>query len=94
MPLQADGVQHAGRRLDDSRGGVAFALGQEQALDGDAAEGRQVDDVGVLHAVAEAPARRDERVLQGQGTDLNREIQGHQTLHHRGHRGHGGSNKP
>ena len=55
-------------------GGVALALGQEQALDRDAAEGRQVDDVGVLDAVAEAPAGRDERVLQGEGTDLNGEI--------------------
>ena len=41
--LQADGVQHAGRRLDDPRRRVAFALGEEQALDGDAAERRQVD---------------------------------------------------
>ena len=31
--LQADGVQHAGRRLDDARRRMAFALGEEQALD-------------------------------------------------------------
>ena len=28
--LQADGVQHAGRRLDDARRRVAFALGRER----------------------------------------------------------------
>ena len=43
-PLQADGVQHAGGRLDDARGRMAFALGEEQPLDGDAAERGQIDD--------------------------------------------------
>ena len=31
-PLQADRVQHAGRRFDDPRRGMPFALGEEQAL--------------------------------------------------------------
>ena len=60
--LQADGVQHARRRFDDARRRVPFALGEEQSLDRDAAERRQVDDVGVFDAVAEAAARRDERI--------------------------------
>ena len=60
--LQADGVQHAGRRFDDPRRRVSFALREEQALDRDAAERREVDDVGVLHAVAEAAARGNQRV--------------------------------
>jgi hypothetical protein len=42
--LQADRVQHAGGRLDDARRRVAFALGEEQALDDDGAERREVDD--------------------------------------------------
>ena len=62
--LQADRVQHPGRRFDDARRRMSFALGEEQSLDGDAAERRQVDQVRVLDAVAEAAARRDERVLQ------------------------------
>ena len=55
--LQADGVQHAGRRFDDARRRMALALVEEQALDGDAAERREVDGVGVLDAVAEAARR-------------------------------------
>ena len=43
-------------------GGVPFALGEEQSLDRDAAERREIDDVGVLDAVAEAAARGDQRV--------------------------------
>ena len=69
--LQPDRVQHAGRCFDDSRRRMAFALGQEQSLDGDAAERRQVDDVGVLDAVAEAAAGRDERVLESERADVN-----------------------
>ena len=72
--LQADRVQHAGRRLDDARRGMSFALVEKQSLDGDAAERRQIDDVGVLDAVAEAAARRDERVLERQRADADGEI--------------------
>ena len=56
-------------------GGMPFALVQEQALHGDAAERRQIDQVGVLDAVAEAAAGRDQRVLQRQRADANGEIQ-------------------
>ena len=55
-------------------GGWPFALGQEQALDADAAERREVDDVVVLDAVAEAAARGDERVGQRQRADADGEI--------------------
>ena len=64
--LQADGVQHAGGRLDDARRRVAFALGNEQPLHADAAERGQIDDVGVLEAVAEAAAGGDDRVPERQ----------------------------
>ena len=49
---------------------------EEQSLDGDAAERREVDEVGVLDAVAEAAAGRDERVLERQRADANGEIHG------------------
>jgi hypothetical protein len=62
MPLQADRVQHAGRGLDDARRRMPFTLGEEKPLHRDAAERREIDDVGVLDAVAEAAARRDERI--------------------------------
>ena len=62
--LQADGVDHAGRRFDDARRRVAFAFVEEQALDGDAAERREIDGARVLHAVAEAARRRDDGFLR------------------------------
>jgi hypothetical protein len=34
---------------------MSFALGQEESLDGDSAERGEVDQVGVLDAVSEAP---------------------------------------
>ena len=79
--LQADRVQHAGRRFDDARRRVSFALGEEQSLDRDAAERRQVDDVGVLDAVAEAAARGDQRIGERQRSDLERKI--HSVSRHR-----------
>ena len=67
--LQADGVEHPRRRLDDARRRMSLALRQEQPLHGDAAERRQIDDVGVLDAVAEAAAGGDQRVGERQGAD-------------------------
>ena len=64
--LQPDRVEHARRRFDDTRRRVAFALGKKESLDGDAAERRQIDEVGVLRAVAEAAAGGDERVFERQ----------------------------
>ena len=72
--LQSDRVQHARRRLDDARRRMPFALVEEQALDRDAAERREVDGVGVLDAVAEAARRRDERVAQRSDADANGEV--------------------
>ena len=74
-PLETDGVDHPGRRLDDAGRRMALPLGEEQALDGDGSEGRQVNQVGVLDTVPEAAARGDERVLQREGADSDREIQ-------------------
>ncbi len=72
--LQADGVQHAGRRLDDARRGMTVSLGEEQALDRHAAERREVDGLGVFDAVAEAAGRRNERVLEVQGPEVNGQV--------------------
>ena len=43
---------------------------EKQALRHDRAEGRQIDDVGVLDAVAEAAARGNQRVLEAERADL------------------------
>ena len=72
--LQADGVEHARRRFDDSLGWMPFARLEEQSLDDHAAERRQVHDVGVLDAVAEAAACRDAAVRERERSDLDREI--------------------
>ena len=61
-PLQADRIEHAGGRLDDSFRRMALAFGEEQSLDRDAAEQREVDDVRVFDAVAEAAAGGDDRI--------------------------------
>jgi hypothetical protein len=72
--LQADGVDHAGRRLDDARRHVAFALGEKETLHAHRAQRRQIDRVGVLDAVAETAARGNERVLQRQRANTSRQI--------------------
>src|SRR5262249_9023054 len=82
--LQADRVEHPRGRLDDARSGMTFAFREEQPLRDDRAERRQIDDVRVLDAVAEAAARRDERVLEAQRADLDRDINQRLPLLHRG----------
>src|SRR2546427_473128 len=65
------GSQQARRCLDDTRGGMPFALGEKQAFGDDAAKRREVHDIGVLHAIAETSARGEERVLQGERADAD-----------------------
>ena len=72
--LQADRVQHAGRRLDDPRRRVAFALGEEQALDRDAAERRQIDDVGCTRRRSRSSRSRRSADWQRQRADGNGKI--------------------
>ena len=67
--LEANRVQHARRRFDDAGRRMPFALGEKQTFDGDAAERREVDQFGVLGAVPETSARRDERILQRERAD-------------------------
>ena len=43
---------------------MAFALREEESLDDDRAEGREIDQIGVLDAIAEAAARGDQRILE------------------------------
>ena len=78
--LEADGIQHAGGGLHDAGRRVSFALGKEETLYGDAAERRQIDQVGVFGAVPETTARGDERVFQRQRADGNREVHVHQLI--------------
>ena len=61
--LKADGVEHAGRRFDNARRRMSFALGEKQAFHCNATKRCQVDQLRVLGAVPEAPARRDKRIL-------------------------------
>ncbi len=49
---------------------------KEQAFDRHAAQHGQIDDVGVLDAVAEAPTGRDERVGQPKPPQLDRQVGG------------------
>ena len=71
--LQADRVQHARPASRRCRGGgCPSRSARNSPFDGDAAERRQIDDVGVLDAVAEAAARRDQRVLERQRADAER----------------------
>jgi hypothetical protein len=48
---------------------MSFTLGKKQTFDRNAAERRKVDQVGVLGAVPETPARGDERIFQGECAD-------------------------
>jgi hypothetical protein len=50
---------------------MTFARLEEQAFDGDAAERRQVDNVGVLDTVAEAAACGDQWIGEPEGTDVD-----------------------
>ncbi len=74
--LEADGIEHAGRRFDNTWRRMPLALAQEQTLDRDAAERRQIDDVRVLDAIAEATARGYERVRECQPSNRNGKIHG------------------
>ena len=80
-PLQSDGVQHARRRLDDARRRMAFALGKEESLDGHRAEVGEVDGLAVFHAVPEAAAGGNQRILQRELTDGDGEIEVHTHAH-------------
>ena len=53
---------------------MTLALGEKQSLHRNAAKRRQIDQVGVLDAVAETSACRDERILERERSDLNGEV--------------------
>ena len=54
--LQADRIDHAGRRFDDPRRRMSLALLHEETLRYHAAEHRQIDDLLVFETVSEAAA--------------------------------------
>ena len=62
--LQADGVQHAGRGLDDARRGVAGHGFKRDTLGDEGAQAIESDDLFEFDAVAEGAAGGDDRVHQ------------------------------
>ena len=62
--LETHGVEHAGGGFRHARVGVAFAVGARGALDDEAAEAVEVDEIGELLAVAEGAAGGEHRVFQ------------------------------
>ncbi len=62
--LQAHGVEHAGGRVGDARGGVAKARFLRGALEGEGAEYVDVVPLGKLVAIAERSAGGDDGVVQ------------------------------
>ena len=79
IPCRPMAFNMPGGRFDDPRRRMALTLGKKEALDCDAAERCQVDDIGVLDAVTKAAAGRNQRVLEGEGADLNGKIHRHES---------------
>ena len=71
---QSDRVEHPAAGLDDACGLVAGALVAGDALGDEAAERRQVHEVGVLRAIAAGAAARHGRVAQAQARKVGRQI--------------------
>src|SRR5262249_42590199 len=72
--VEADGVEHAGRRLDGARRRVADARLARHRLGHDAAEAGEVDRAGHLARVAERARRHQDRVAQGQATEADGQV--------------------
>jgi hypothetical protein len=72
--LQTNRIQHPRRRFDDPRRRMSFTLSEEQTFDRNAAQRREIYNVGVLDAVSKAPACRNQRIGQRQRTDGNGKI--------------------
>ena len=68
------GVEHSGGSFDDPLRWMPLALGEKQALDRNAAQQRQVDDVRILDAIAETSAGRDNEIREPEGSDLDGEV--------------------
>ena len=73
MPCRPMALSIPAGRFDNARRRMALARGEEQAFDRDAAERREIDDVGVLDAVAEAAAGGDQWVGEAQRADAKPE---------------------
>ena len=74
--LEADRVQHAGRRFRDPRRHVAGARLERERLGDDAAQLGEVDERRELGAVAAGAAREQHRVAQRNSRQLGREVDG------------------
>ena len=62
--LEAHGIEHAGGGLGHAGVGVALAVGAGGALDDEATEALEVDEVGELLAVAEGAAGGEDGVFK------------------------------
>src|SRR5262249_50450061 len=74
MPRGADRVRHACRGSTDAGRWMSFAWIEEQPFHRHAAKRGEVDDVCVFNAVPEAAAGRNQRVLERERSDLDREV--------------------
>ena len=72
--LEADGVDHAGRTLRDTRKLVAVTLLDGRSLEGDGAEDIEIIEIPVFLAVAEGSGGRNDRVCQFDARKLCRDI--------------------
>ena len=70
--LQADGVEHSGRRLAQARRRRARHGFEGQPFDDDAAEPVQIGEVGKLDAVAKGAAGGDNGIGKAHRADIRR----------------------
>src|SRR5438309_7188627 len=72
--LQADGVKHAGGSLEDARRGIAGHGLRRESFGDKAAQLFQSDDFFEFNAVAEGAAGGENRILEANAAELDRQI--------------------
>jgi hypothetical protein len=73
--LETYGVDHGGGGGEEARGSSAVHGGEGEALGDDAAEAPKIDEVGKFDAIAEGAGGGDDRVLEGELPDIDREVE-------------------
>src|ERR1017187_177935 len=72
--LQPDRVDHAARRVAHPRGRRASHRLSREALDHDAAQAVQIDEVRELDSIAECSARRNNWIFETNTADADSEV--------------------
>ena len=72
--LKANGVNHATCGLAHPGGGVADPRLNRQSFDDYPAQGIKVNQMGEFDPIAESAAGGNDRILEGEGADLNSEV--------------------